>query len=132
MAACARKIAVRAAIPLFSSSQLLRMSKSESPSADLAPYLPDTTLFNRVAQTATTVIGTVASEIAGERVLQPNSPASMVTSALGSANKSKQLARRIYFSFCPSYRTGLLLEDISRCFPNRDTANKVGFALGAT
>lgn len=79
----------------------------------------------KAAQTATTVIGTVASEIAGERVLQPNSPASMVTSALQSANKTKQLARRIYYSYTPRYREGMVLADISRCFRNRDEADKV-------
>lgn len=70
----------------------------------------------RAARTATTVIGTVASEIAGERVLQPNSPASMVQSALGSASKTKQLARRIYYSFTPSYRSAMLMEDIRGIF----------------
>lgn len=79
----------------------------------------------KVAQTATTVIGTVASEIAGEQVLKPNSAPSMVTAALGSANKSKQMAKRIYYSFCPSYRSALLLEDISRCFQNREQAEAV-------
>lgn len=71
------------------------------------------------------MIGTVASEIAGERVLQPNSPASMVTSALGSSNKTRQLARRIFYSFCPSYRSSLLIEDILRCFENRELAERV-------
>lgn len=85
----------------------------------------------KVAQTATTVIGTVASEIAGEQVLKPNSAPSMVTAALGSANKSKQLAKRIYYSFCPSYRSALLLEDISRCFQNREQADTVSAQLGA-
>ncbi|GAA6033047.1 hypothetical protein JCM8097_000117 [Rhodosporidiobolus ruineniae] len=78
----------------------------------------------RVAQNATTVIGTVASEIAGERVLQPNSPASMVTAALQSANKSKQLARRIFFSYAPQYREGLVLGDISRFFRSREEAER--------
>ncbi|GAA5906279.1 uncharacterized protein JCM6883_005503 [Sporobolomyces salmoneus] len=82
----------------------------------------------KVAQTATTVIGTVASEIAGERVLQPNSPSSMVVTALGSTNKTKHLARRIYYSFCPSYRTGLVLSDISRCFRNREETERA-FAI---
>ncbi|GAA5936268.1 uncharacterized protein JCM15063_002764 [Sporobolomyces koalae] len=82
----------------------------------------------KVAQTATTVIGTVASEIAGERVLQPNSPSSMVVTALGSTNKTKQLARRIYYSFCPNYRTGLVLADISRCFRNREETERA-FAI---
>ncbi|GAA5874058.1 hypothetical protein JCM8547_004817 [Rhodosporidiobolus lusitaniae] len=82
----------------------------------------------KVAQTATTVIGTVASEIAGERVLQPNSPASMVTAALQSTNKTKHLARRIYYSFAPQYRDGLVLADISRCFRNREEAERA-FAI---
>ncbi|GAA5918315.1 hypothetical protein JCM6882_008210, partial [Rhodosporidiobolus microsporus] len=78
----------------------------------------------KVAQTATTVIGTVASEIAGERVLQPNSPASMVTAALQSTNKTKHLARRIYYSYTPQYRDGMVLADISRCFRNREEAER--------
>ncbi|GAA5928375.1 hypothetical protein JCM3775_000591 [Rhodotorula graminis] len=82
----------------------------------------------KAAQTATTVIGTVASEIAGERVLQPNSPPSMVTSALQSANKTKQLARRIYYSFAPKYRDGMVLADISRCFRSREEAERA-FAI---
>ncbi|GAA6058014.1 hypothetical protein JCM3770_006647 [Rhodotorula araucariae] len=82
----------------------------------------------RAAQTATTVIGTVASEIAGERVLQPNSPSSMVTSALQSTNKTKQLARRIYYSFAPQYREGLVISDIARCFRSREEAERA-FAI---
>ncbi|BGP26947.1 mechanosensitiveion channel MscS domain containing protein [Rhodotorula toruloides] len=82
----------------------------------------------KAAKTATTVIGTVASELAGERVLQPNSPASMVTSALQSTNKTRQLARRIYYSFTPQYREGMVLTDIERCFPNREEAERA-FAI---
>lgn len=41
----------------------------------------------RVVTGTTTALGTVASEIVGERVLQSNSPSSMVVSALSSANK---------------------------------------------
>ncbi|GAA5915882.1 hypothetical protein JCM5296_002522 [Sporobolomyces johnsonii] len=82
----------------------------------------------KVAQTATTVIGTVASEIAGERVLQPNSPSSMVITALQSTNKTKHLARRIYYSFTPSYRDGMVLADIAKCFRNREEAERA-FAI---
>ncbi|KAK4703902.1 hypothetical protein P7C70_g2313, partial [Phenoliferia sp. Uapishka_3] len=78
----------------------------------------------KVVQSTTTVIGTVASEIAGERVLQPNAPASIVMNALGSANKSKALARRIYYSFVPAYRKEVLLEDVSKCFQNREIADR--------
>lgn len=76
----------------------------------------------KVAQTATSVVGTVASEIAGEQLLQPNSPQSTVLVALSSATKSRQLARRIYFSFCPAYRTSLVLDDFVRCFRTREEA----------
>ena len=41
------------------------------------------------ATTTTTVLGNVASEIAGTSVLQPNSPQAMVKTALESANKSR-------------------------------------------
>lgn len=41
------------------------------------------------ATTTTTALGTVASEIAGSSVLQPNSPLAKVQTALESANKSR-------------------------------------------
>ena len=41
------------------------------------------------ATTTTTALGTVASEITGSSVLQPNSPQAKVQTALGSANKSR-------------------------------------------
>jgi hypothetical protein len=44
----------------------------------------------RVATTTTaTVFGNVASEIAGTSVLQPNSPQSIIKTALESPNKSR-------------------------------------------
>ncbi|CAH7675285.1 Mechanosensitive ion channel-domain-containing protein [Phakopsora pachyrhizi] len=70
-----------------------------------------------VAQSTTSVFGTVASEIAGEQILQPNSASSMVLSALTSSNKTKQLARRIYYSFVPTtYRHVMVLGDVIKCF----------------
>ncbi|EGG03241.1 uncharacterized protein MELLADRAFT_65659 [Melampsora larici-populina 98AG31] len=79
----------------------------------------------QVAKSTTTVFGTVASEIAGERILQPNSPASMVLSALSSANKTRQLARRIYYSFVPThYRTMMVLSDIGKFFDNEDQSRE--------
>ncbi|KAH8929994.1 hypothetical protein BT69DRAFT_1402661 [Atractiella rhizophila] len=80
----------------------------------------------RVAQTTTTMFGTVASELAGERILQPNSPGSVVTNALSSTNKTRQLARRIFYSFVPAYRNHLLLEDIKGVF---DTEEQAEFAF---
>lgn len=62
--------------------------------------------------------------MAGEEVLKPNAPATMVSSALSSAKKSKHLGRRIFYSFCPSYRRSLVLEDIARCFTDREMAER--------
>lgn len=70
--------------------------------------------FRNVAQTATTGLGIIASEIANERVLQPNSPISRVTSTLSSANKSKQLARRIFYSFSSDSETMRIEGETSR------------------
>lgn len=47
---------------------------------------------------------------------------SMVTTALGSGNKTRHLARRIYYSFCPPYRSSLVLSDIEHFFPDPATA----------
>ncbi|PLW47781.1 hypothetical protein PCASD_04334 [Puccinia coronata f. sp. avenae] len=83
-----------------------------------------------VARTTTSVFGTVASEIAGEQILQPNSPSSMVLSALSSANKSRHLARRIYYSFVPvNYRQVMVLGDILPCFEGNEEAAQDGFAI---
>lgn len=48
-------------------------------------------------------------------MLQPNSPRSIVVSALGSPKQTRQLARRIFYSFCPSNRTELIVDDIVSC-----------------
>ncbi|KNZ46322.1 hypothetical protein VP01_735g4 [Puccinia sorghi] len=83
-----------------------------------------------VARNTTSVFGTVASEIAGEQILQPNSPSSMVLSALSSANKSRQLARRIYYSFVPvTYRQVMVLGDIMPCFEGDEDTAQNGFAV---
>lgn len=60
--------------------------------------------------------------MAGSSVLQPNSPQSMVTAALSSANKTRALARRIYYSF----RFGkpeVELADVARFFPTLEVAH---------
>lgn len=48
------------------------------------------------ATTTTTAFGNVASEIAGSSVLQPNSPAAMVQTALQSANKTRLVSTLIH------------------------------------
>lgn len=78
----------------------------------------------QAAQFSGTMLGSVASEFAGETKALPNSAHGMVLQALGSSNKSKQLARRIFYSFVPSYRTALVLDDILRYFENREAAER--------
>ncbi|KII92920.1 hypothetical protein PLICRDRAFT_103857 [Plicaturopsis crispa FD-325 SS-3] len=80
------------------------------------------------ATTTTTAFGNVASEIAGSSVLQPNSPQSMVKTALESANKSRLLARRLFYSFVQPGADVILVSDIARFFPDRDAAD-AAFAL---
>ncbi|WWC86347.1 uncharacterized protein L201_001220 [Kwoniella dendrophila CBS 6074] len=81
-----------------------------------------------VAQTTTTALGNVASEMAGQSVLQTNSPANKVTAALNSANKSKGLARRLYYSFRAPGVAHLDISDIARFFPDLETAENA-FAI---
>ncbi|KAK2463270.1 hypothetical protein APHAL10511_004925 [Amanita phalloides] len=72
----------------------------------------------RSAATATTTaLGNVASEIAGSSILQPNSPQAVVKVALLSPNKSRLLARRLFYSFRQPGAQYLYLKDIQRFFP---------------
>ncbi|KAJ7497312.1 Mechanosensitive ion channel-domain-containing protein [Mycena latifolia] len=80
------------------------------------------------AKTTTTAFGNVASEITGSSVLQPNSPQSIVQTALESANRSRLLARRLFYSFAKPNSDFLLVEDIALFFPTAEEADSV-FAL---
>ncbi|KAF8161100.1 hypothetical protein B0H34DRAFT_839898 [Crassisporium funariophilum] len=83
----------------------------------------------RFATTTTaTVFGNVASEIAGSSVLQPNSPQAIIKTSLESANKSRLLARRLFYSFAKNGSEYLFVEDIERFFATKDEAALV-FAL---
>jgi hypothetical protein len=73
-------------------------------------------------------LGNVATEISGQSVLQTNSPYNKVTAALASANKSKALARRLFYSFHREGSDVVLLRDIARFFPNEEAA-EVAFAV---
>ncbi|KAI0318281.1 Mechanosensitive ion channel-domain-containing protein [Amylostereum chailletii] len=75
------------------------------------------------ATTTTTALGNVASEIAGSSVLQPNSPQAMVQTALASANKTRLLARRLFYSFCKPGRDVILVTDIAPFFQDPMDAN---------
>ncbi|KAI0081214.1 hypothetical protein K474DRAFT_1588143 [Panus rudis PR-1116 ss-1] len=82
----------------------------------------------KAATTTTTALGNVASEIAGSSVLQPNSPQAMVQTALESANKTRLLARRLFYSFARPGAEYLIVEDIARFFPSPDAAD-AAFAI---
>ncbi|PWY97273.1 hypothetical protein BCV70DRAFT_202991 [Testicularia cyperi] len=75
-----------------------------------------------VAQQSTSILGTVASEIAGQGVLQPGNPRSVVVSSLNSRKQTQALARRIWYSFCPPGKAELIVDDIVQCFPDAATA----------
>ncbi|KAG5651771.1 hypothetical protein H0H81_007524 [Sphagnurus paluster] len=77
------------------------------------------------ATTTTTALGNVASEIAGSSVLQPNSPQAMVKTALESANKSRLLARRLFYSFAKHGAEELVVADIARFFEDPGEAEHV-------
>ncbi|KAL0955922.1 hypothetical protein HGRIS_002114 [Hohenbuehelia grisea] len=77
------------------------------------------------ATTTTTALGNVASEITGSSVLQPNSPPAMVKTALESANKSRLLARRLFYSFTKPGAEYLFVEDISNFFETPEEADRV-------
>ncbi|KAF8608825.1 hypothetical protein BDV93DRAFT_518874 [Ceratobasidium sp. AG-I] len=81
-----------------------------------------------VASTTTTALGNVASEIAGSSVLQPNSPAAMVATAMSSANKTRLLARRIFYSFVQPGATSLVITDIAQYFPDHEMT-EIAFAM---
>lgn len=74
------------------------------------------------AATTTTAIGNVATEMTGQSVLQTNSPYNRVKTALTSANKSKALARRLFYSFRQPGADHLTINDIVRYFPDYDSA----------
>lgn len=82
----------------------------------------------KAATTTTTALGNVASEIAGTSVLQPNSPQAMVQTALESANKTRLLARRLFYSFVRPGTDYLIVEDIARFFPSMEAAD-AAFAI---
>lgn len=75
-----------------------------------------------VAQQSTSILGTVASEIAGQAVLQPGNPRSVVVSSLNSRRQTQALARRIWYSFCAPNKSELVSDDIIHCFPDAVTA----------
>ncbi|KAL1410413.1 hypothetical protein Q8F55_004424 [Vanrija albida] len=76
------------------------------------------------AQSTTTALGNVASEMTGSSVLQTNSPSNKVKAAISSSNKSKALARRLYYSFRQPGTDHLTIADVARFFPDLETAER--------
>ncbi|KAJ7096303.1 Mechanosensitive ion channel-domain-containing protein [Mycena epipterygia] len=129
-----QKFAVRSLVTLYRNSK--NVSRSDTlGTTSTKDMLNPKQFFKRAlkgvrsaATTTTTAFGNVASEITGSSVLQPNSPQSIVQTALESANRSRLLARRLFYSFAKPNADYLLVEDIARFFPTAEEAESV-FAL---
>ncbi|KAI0958769.1 hypothetical protein AcV7_004488 [Taiwanofungus camphoratus] len=80
------------------------------------------------ATTTTTILGNVATEIAGSSVLQPNSPQAVIKTALESSNKSRLLARRLFYSFVKPGADYLTVNDLAPFFSSQEEA-EAAFAI---
>jgi hypothetical protein len=65
----------------------------------------------RIGDKITSIFGTIASEITGKKVFDPNSAHSIVLTALERNKSSEALARRIWMSFVVEGRNELTIED---------------------
>ncbi|CAA9966581.1 MscS Small-conductance mechanosensitive channel [Pyrenophora teres f. maculata] len=66
----------------------------------------------RIGDKITSVFGTIASEITGKKVFDPNSAHSVVITALERNKSAEALAKRIWMSFVVEGRNELYLEDL--------------------
>lgn len=66
----------------------------------------------RVGDKVTSIFGTVAQEITGKKILDPNSAHSIVLEALDKRRSSEALARRIWMSFVVEGKDSLYQEDL--------------------
>jgi hypothetical protein len=66
----------------------------------------------RIGDKITSVFGTIASEITGKKVFDPNSPHSVVLTALERNKSSEALAKRIWMSFVVEGKNELTSEDL--------------------
>jgi small-conductance mechanosensitive channel len=131
-----QRFAVRTIVALYRNSSdipgcpnTFDAGQAKTPSVDprqLLKHAKDS--FRKAATTATTALGTVVSEIAGSAILQPNSPQAVVKTALQSANKSRLLARRLFYSFKKPGSESLYVTDIAPFFTSLEEANRA-FAL---
>lgn len=124
-----QKFAVRSLVTLYRHSSDIpgRSDTLHAPSKSTAPKFFKKALkgFKTAATTTTTAFGNVASEIAGSSVLQPNSPQAVIKVTLESANKSRLLARRLFYSFAKPGSEYLYLSDIARYFQSMEEAQRV-------
>jgi hypothetical protein len=65
----------------------------------------------RIGDKITSIFGTIASEITGKKVFDPNSAHSIVLTALERNRSSEALARRIWMSFVVEGKNELTMED---------------------
>ncbi|KAK7057174.1 serine/threonine protein kinase [Favolaschia claudopus] len=128
-----QKFAVKSIIVLYQHSK--NVGRTDALQSDAPSIMNPKNFLKRAlkgvrnaATTTTTAFGNVASEITGSSVLQPNSPQSIVQTALESANRSRLLARRIFYSFARPNVDYMVVEDIMPYFTTRDSADMV-FAL---
>ncbi|KAF8629659.1 hypothetical protein AX17_005598 [Amanita inopinata Kibby_2008] len=128
-----QKFAVRSLVTLYrhssdipGRSDTLNAGHSKNPSVNPKRFLKKLRAGVRMAATTTTTaLGNVASEIAGSSVLQPNSPQAMVKVALESANKSRLLARRLFYSFAQPGAEYFYAKDITRYFSSPEEVEHV-------
>ncbi|KAJ6499283.1 Mechanosensitive ion channel-domain-containing protein [Mycena sanguinolenta] len=129
-----QKFAVKSVVTLYTNSRNVGRADALQSDATTSVLKPKNFLKRALkgvryaATTTTTAFGNVASEITGSSVLQPNSPQSIVKTALESANRSRLLARRLYYSFTKPDAEYMVVEDIQQFFRTRDEADSA-FAL---
>lgn len=99
----------------------IKTERSQAPKKAVRKALREVKKF---AQNTSNAIGTVASEMTGSTTLQTNSPTNKVKAALQSANKSKALARRLFYSYRKPGSDHLVIDDIARFFPDLETAER--------
>ncbi|KAJ7045534.1 Mechanosensitive ion channel-domain-containing protein [Mycena alexandri] len=129
-----QKFAVKSIVTLYRNSKNLERSDTLGTNS-VKEILNPKRFFKRAltgvrsaAKSGTTIFGNVASEITGSSVLQPNSPQSIVQTALESTNRSRLLARRLFYSFAKPNMDYLVVEDIAQYFQTPAEADSV-FAL---
>jgi len=83
----------------------------------------------RIGDKITSVFGTIASEITGKKVFDPNSAHSIVLTALERNKSSEALAKRIWMSFVVEGKNELTLEDLVEVMgPGREQEAEECFA----